>query len=844
MHPLHDYVAEHLAEKLKSRKIVVWYDVRAEFAPFIAEIRGGARTSNEPVLVSVAGIPTLLAEYAGSMFELRAVVEPHVSGDTPETLVIYLPGCARDRKGSVLMELELAGWCYEPQLKSLARHALRRRLTDGTIDDLLRPESVGYEEIAHAASDSGAEPPSVLKMIFHRTPGNDAMVAAWLASEANDAEIESKGAATELVKLVRARLGLDLPADAGLEKLRAITWRYVLANDFRLDLRCPPPPSVEAIPTTGSKGDEEAVRGMARLLRSSHADAYVATAGMVESSLGLRDMKLPSGALGSIDTFAFEERALLACCGDLVAEGRFDEALTIVAEREQSFWLERDFERKAHWEACRRMAQLGKEAAAVREALATAGTDPARWVADYTRTDGWHHLDLLQRRLEALLTGLEGEPEARALGLVRQAYEDAQHAMALGFTKALREAGWTVPGTLQQTRVFSEMVSAQPRPVAYFLVDAMRFEMGVELAARLPKGAEVDLRPAIAALPSITPVGMGALMPEASRSFAVVEEGGKLGARIDGAFLPDVTARRKFAAARVPKLVDVTLDDLLSLPATKLKKKLEDSQIVVVRSQEIDHAGESGFGFQARQVMDTVIDNLVRAIRKLAAAGIERAVVCADHGHVFFPAGRDEAMRTDSPGGAAVELHRRCWIGRGGTTPPGAVRVPASALGYASDLDFVFPEGGGVFKSGGDLAFHHGGPSLQELIVPVVTVRMPGAEPSLEVQIAVNVSGLPAVIVNRIVTFTDLSLFDRVFVPALVSDGRRVGGVFGAVGGAETVKVDRDAGTVSLVAGVSVTIALLLADDSVKEVRVVLVDPATDAELYRSPGATPVKLGV
>jgi len=47
----------------------------------------------------------------------------------------------------------------------------------------------------------------------------------------------------------------------------------------------------------------------------------------------------------------------------------------------------------------------------------------------------------------------------------------------------------------------------------------------------------------------------------------------------------------------------------------------------VVRSQEIDHAGETGFTFQARQVMDTVIDNLARAIRKLAATGMEQAVV-------------------------------------------------------------------------------------------------------------------------------------------------------------------------------------------------------------------------
>ena len=50
-------------------------------------------------------------------------------------------------------------------------------------------------------------------------------------------------------------------------------------------------------------------------------------------------------------------------------------------------------------------------------------------------------------------------------------------------------------------------------------------------------------------------------------------------------------------------------------------------------------------------------------------------------------------MRIDAPGGATVELHRRCWIGRGGATPPATVRVAASSLGNDSDLDFVFPDG-------------------------------------------------------------------------------------------------------------------------------------------------------
>jgi hypothetical protein len=850
MHPLNEYISKQLAEKLKARKVVVWYDPRREFAPFIGELRGGARTGDEAVPIAVAGLAARLTEFDGSMFELRAVVEPFVCEDAPsECVMIYLPGCERDRHGSVLMELEKAGECYEPQLKRLARNVLRQRYTDGVIDEMLAPERVSYEDLARASSDtSSTEPPSVLKSIFHGASGNDGIIAPWLASDGRDAEIESKEATRELIKLIRSKLGLELPDDAPLQRLRSITLRYVLAGEFRGDVSGSLPLGLDSIPAPRTKDEEGAVRELAHLLRAKFSESYPAMADRVEAELGLNAAGISAGALGSIDTFRFEERALLAHCGDLVARKKFDQALELIAGREQSFWLDRDVGRKAQWEACRRMAELGALGVAVRAAVGKASVDANGWIDAYAAKDGWFRLDQAQRRLEAWVANLDDEPEERPLGIVRGVYEDACRAMADGFTRALVAAKWTVSGSLHQTRIFSEVVSEQPKPVAYFFVDAMRFEMGVELSERLPKSVEVSVRPAVCALPSITPIGMAALQPGASSSFSVVEQAGALGARIDDAFLPDLTARKKFAASRIPNLADIALDELLSLQPSRLAKKIEGSQVIIVRSQEIDHAGERGFTFQARQVMDTVIDNLARAIRKLAAAGVEHCVLTADHGHLFFPSDRDESMRIESPGGDEVDLHRRCWIGRGGATPSGCVRVTASALGYDSDLDFVFPLGSGVFKAGGDLAFHHGGPSLQEMVIPVVTVRMKTSAPERSTSGPLTATGLPDAVTNRIFSVViqldgkNLSLFstDLVVRPLLISAGKQVGGVGMAIDG----EFDRSTGCVKLEAGKQVTVAFLLSDESVPSLRIVIQDPTTDAELYRSPTDIPVRLGV
>ncbi|MFO0757499.1 MAG: PglZ domain-containing protein [Byssovorax sp.] len=870
MHPLHDHIAAQLAERLKARKIVVLYDEHREFAPFIAEIRQSAparenhdtttATLDEVVVGAEAQriAPVLLTEYAGSLFELRALAEPHFATSVPVPLLVYLPGCARDRRGSVLMELEKAGTVWEPRLEQLGRSALLHKYTLGVVDEMLSPgRRITYEDLARAlAGAAGAEPPSILKTIFHDMTGNDALLAAFLADDSRDAQIDDKDAVPELRKLVRAHTGLDLPDGAPLAKLRAILLRYVLAGEFRSDLGCAPPPSLAAVPAVPSKTEETAVRAVAQRLRGAFAAAYTALADRVEQELGLGQEKLPAAAIGAIDTFRFEERALLHHAGDLIAAARYDEALAIVAERDRSYWLDRDIARKAQWEAARRMAELGRLAAAVQTALGPfAGKPPEDWLAAYTQAPpdagapAWYRLDQAHRRLEAWLANLDEEPAEKPLGKVRRAYEDACHALATGFARPSPRPD--SPSPVPSTRRACMPISSPRAPPRRLLP---RGRHALRDGRRACRTLALHLRglPApcgCSAACTITPVGMAALLPGRLGELSVVEQDGTLGARIDDTFLPNLAARKKLAAARVPKLVDLTLDDLLTLSPSKLGKKLEGAQVVVVRSQEIDEVGETGSTLQARRAMDLALDNLSRALKKLANAGIEQAVITADHGHLFFASDRDESMRTDPPGGHTVDLHRRCWIGRGGSNPSGSVRVSATSLGYASDLDLVFPSASGVFRAGGDLAYHHGGTSLQELIIPVLTVRTRARE-SLRPPPAqpIAVGNAPERISNRVVSIT-LTFGDKQMLlgaesltvrPSLVSAGKQVG----KVGMALDAELNRATGCVTLRPNTPATVAFQLTDESVPSLRIVVQDPATDAELYRSPHDIPIQLGV
>ncbi len=851
-HAFHRYLCQQLGEQLK-RRAVVFYDPRREFEAFLDELPEAGPGLGGLPRVMLDGQPDLiahLARFEDSFFCLRAAVEPVVELDKPELLIVYLPGVTHDRKNSVLMELEKGGSCYKPQLKRLARNLLRQFYTDGAIDDLLTSDKVTYRDIEGflTQSESGGKQASMLRAIFGRMP-SESLLAQWLADDGQDNAIAEKDATNELLKLIGARLGLELESDTSVAAARDKVLRYVLANDFRSDLSCDPPDSLSMIPAPVAKEQLDRVRNVATRLRDEHSDAYEGLADQVETELGLRKASIDPKHLGSVDTFRFEEQALLAHAGALIAKKGYQQALEIISHRSRSFWIDRDVRRRAQWEACRLMAELGHAVEGVRPEVsrlaAKAATDAARWLEAYASPGGWHRIDLLQRSLEAWIAKMDDEPEAeRAHGVVRRHHEDVLKKMAEGFSRAFAQSSWTVPGALHQTRIYPDVVETMGGRVAYFFVDAMRYEMGVDLAQQLQQSDEVTVRPAIAALPSITPLGMAGLLPGASSSYSVVEHKGRLAARIGDTVMPSLTERMKHLRAVRPDAKDLDLGDLLQRTMKSLTRALDGVPLLVVRSQSIDGLGEMDSGLLARHIMDTVVGNIARAVRKLAKLGFDAFVITADHGHQFSVR-KGEDMQIDNPGGKKVDLHRRCWAGHGGQTPRGCLRVSGAELGYDTDLEFIFPEGLGVLRAGGDLAFHHGGISLQELVVPVVTLRMPAQETAERTGTVVQLADVPEAVTNRTIGVrlrlsTDLFRTEPVSLRVvLVSGGEEVG----QAGMALEAEFDRATGVLQAIPGAEVTVGLMLTRDDCSTVRVVVQDPATDAVLDRS-GQLPVKLSI
>lgn len=852
MNPLAQQIASQLERYLTDRRVVVWYDSRREWLPVFADLSTGRTTFGDletgaVASLTVGSLATSIACFRGSYLGVRLIAEPITCGDIPQPLILYLPGETSDEDNSVLAEMELGGKCWSPHLKAVARAVLKPFYVDGKIDELLDVANLTYSDVVgwlEQVEEHAAGHGSMLRLVFPGVESSAGILAEWLTHPEHDTAIRAKNAAGELYSQLTNRLGVAVSQDDSVIKARERTWRYLLVNEFRADLHGPVPSGISLFPAPATENQLKAVRQVLTTLRGDHSEEYRGAADRVETELQLRQAGVNAADFGAVDTFRFEEQALLGWCDKLLALGRYDEALAVERDRSSSFWVDNDLTRKAQWSVCERLAELGTKVARIENELGKFSGSATSWVEAYSQPGGWWEMDQVHRQLETLVAGLEDEPELSAsLNVIRQRYEVALQKMAVGFSSALQQAKWHIADVMAQTSVYPEVVSYGGGPVAYFLVDAMRYEMAQALASQLGSTAAVQVHTATAALPTITKIGMAALLPGSSESFNIGDEKGKVGARVGGSFLPDWPARKKYWKARIPDMLELDLSAVLTSTPKKLEAKIGSAPVLLVRSGEIDELGESGQNHIARQVMATVLGNLVSAVRKLARAGLSRFVLTADHGYQFV-AERGDEMKTENPGGQQVELHRRCWIGRGGQNPPGTIRVSSADLGYEGNLEFVFPTGLGIFKSGGDLAYHHGGLSLQELVIPVVTIRMEASQAEKGALRKIIVSGAPPTLSTRTLgiklSLGPFDTGDAVEVrPVLVSGSQEVGKAGMAVG------ADLDANTqcLKLTPGQEVMVGILLEREDVASVKVVVLDPNTGAVLGES-AEIAVKLGM
>lgn len=741
-------VSEHLvsliAKQVDDHALVVWYDPEGHYRDVASDLT----------------LPqTTVAHYDDSFFALRHQIDNLLNNLEPPRLVVYVP-LAQAQCHGALAELEAAGVVMQPaqqppsrttRLSVVGRNALKTLLGEDSAAAIEKQIEAGQLSLAdlNALAIKGEDiKKGVVSLIFNT--GNPPDVAlAFLASDKHDAEITKKGATAELLLLLDNAFEIALPPDDPLPLQRDRLTRHVLATDLLTSLKGAVPATLASLKAATKPAAREACANLARTwrLRRDVRESYIAAANKVEQELPLSHVDLGMDQIESVETFLALETARLGKVEAALLD-QSTEALLAVAEVGKSrFWSDALPPIQARWALIAAAAQVLLEADRVELALKKAPATAAGLVKAYSDGDSpWCLLDTYHRRLMKRWYDFEPEDDQHQTleQLVRKAeqrYMVVGSALAELFLKGYRQAKLPLKGVLRQTEVFDAQV--KPRlgkgKVAYLWADALRYEMARELCAVLAADFDLSLQPAVATVPTITEIGMAALLPHGGHAPKVVAVGGgKLALEVNGTLVKDRKDRVTYLKGHAGvKVFEAKLDDLLPKPVKRVRDGIKDADLVLITSQEIDELCEQDNLTQARRQMDGVLNDLRRGCRVLADQGVRTIILAADHGHLF---GEEitEDMKIDAPGGETADLHRRVWVGKGGTSEPSYLRAPLSALGVDSDMDLATPWTFACFKSkGGARAYFHGGLSPQELIVPVITLTAKataavGGVPSVE----------------------------------------------------------------------------------------------------------------
>lgn len=713
--------------RLKERSVLVVYDPTKRYRKLCLELAGDKRKVIDAGESSIESREQALAT-------LQAMGEPN----SPIELLVYVPAAAAvDDQAKQIDPFAIYGVCgsvfpdgdgdeYQSIcLKAKAQYAteIRRIFAENPNPSFDVIDAVGggsgWPHLQAALQGESAR-----DLLFLLLAATDAHKEALKANDAWVAEAKD---------LFKSCLGLKLMTrgktwSAVADEL----WRFVLFSEFVFDLPEELPAALANVPRAGSES-KPIVEDVCDRLRNDQRTqtTYIERAEQIE-----RDLKLPDACkdirdLGVRDTFSFEERTFFRQAAEALEREDLDRVREIM--KRSSIWAGRG-EIQQQWFVLKAAADLIESCGDAERNLAERGRTQESLIEYYLAS--LRDVDRRQREFERAASDcVEAQAMLHdAIARARKFYRSLIEKVQGLFVKHLESSGWPPAGMLANAEVFDRLVAPKlqesGRRVAYILVDALRYELGVVLENLLREDSKVEMQAAFAQLPSITLVGMASLLPSAAQKLRFKKKDNEFILTYDDKPLTDVTKRMEVLRERYgERFAETTLKSFIK-PSFKFADTVD---LLVIRTASIDAQLESAPETTLAIIADT-LKRIRVAIHKLRDNGFADAIIVTDHG--FFLNAHAEAGDIGAkPAGTWIGLHDRCLLGAGKADSRNYV-LPAEQLGIRGDFAQVAGPRGMVAYCAGELYFH-GGASLQEALVPVITVELGAARTKEKTQVTV-----------------------------------------------------------------------------------------------------------
>ena len=419
------------------------------------------------------------------------------------------------------------------------------------------------------------------------------------------------------------------------------------------------------------------------------------------------------------------------------------------AARAEGFWAGQG--RAPWWAILVRAADLLATAHAMRAALddvSAPGALLARYAAEWWRVD--HDYRVLREQADV---------QATDYALLRQpcdhAYRDGLRRLNARFSTLLEGGAWPPESELPPQEGFWAAVAAARRDkqrIAIFFVDALRYELGQALLQALEAeqaGQRRTLTARLAAIPTITEIGMSAVLPQGDQR-RVAYSGDWQIKIADSQNLADKAARKRWLAQQLPDVAFYNLDALLNARAGEIT----EAAVTVVFDTTLDYVGGAAQRL-SWGIFGGLLHTVKKGVHKLLGLGVRQIHIIADHGFLLLDELAEHEKASVQEAAALARSDRYALSAYAAHTDQLAFTVPGS-----EGLRAWFPRGIGCFRTPGAYNFVHGGLSLQELVIPHLVIEQ-GAQGK---PVAVTAE-FPAVIPNaqpRVVLHpTPAGIFDQ-----------------------------------------------------------------------------------
>ena len=732
--PISSTLEEELKRELRRQGIVVWLDRNNEYGSYVDTLI----TRNEQ-----HAFPYPVIAFRGSYLEMILALEHFGDGLDKESLLIHMPGHTETtiRKTPILEWYE-AGSRYRRSLETLIKETAIGNVTSDRIDLFLSREGVTLERAELWLQQETAQTRQGLAGYLENLSLEWILDGLLGETQSLREKVSESGSLNILLDHLCRHTGMNTDFLAFFNKNTTPTFTnitetfsaWILCVEYVNDLtREPHIPQLKPVRQLPKRQKENCLK-LVDYFRTRHPQEYISYAMITESRIQDEIDAIAPEDLGHIDTFKHEEERILQGTVQALRSREWIKALQWTQERTEatSFWLQRDPARRMVWKLTAEAAAFGSLLDKAHRPLQEKST--LQEAIEFYTTKGYavdkahrkfeqHRLKLLDSKLPHFSQLLEIADNLRHL------YRQWADALAEDFTAICEKDGFLPDKAFQQRFLYDQVVhpvSQGTERVAYFIIDALRYEMATDLVPEFEDTrTSVILKGMFCELPSITSIGKNVLAP--------VQQSGRLtlagGKGFNGFKTGEYTVRAHEDRIRAmcdrsmdnisrgrKKTRGISLMDVCNGSIDSLKRSLAGVDLIVIHSQEIDDAGEANVGLAS---FETWISQIKAAWNHLRSIGIHEFVITSDHGFLL----QDNTTKHIRYG-SKRDPKRRYIYSEDARAEQGMTSVSLRSLNYDGKEGFLlFRRDTAVFDTGkSDATFGHGGNSLQERVIPVLTV--------------------------------------------------------------------------------------------------------------------------